>query len=356
MAATTQQHPAHTPDFRFSYSGYVQGIAQVLGLKENDLPDYLAGTGLSQEALYPGSTTHVGVAEFIRIIQNGQRIIRDPTVGLRCGKNLRNSIHGPVGVLSVNAPDLFNALMTPAEFAPLRLPIAETQVSFDEDWLICELSIRAEIPADNERIILEAFAVTLQNIIETYIGGTLESGRFEFAYSQPDYADQYADYFHVPVMFAQPKTVLRLPAELARQTKPDQDPAAYAAAYQLCTDLMNRMPDTALQIPDRIRRLLLSNSIGELTEEDVARALYISRRTMARRLDALGLSYRRIRQQLLMELSARYLTEDHLSVEATANLLGYHDTANFRRAFKRWYQVTPAEFRQRISGQNPGAT
>jgi AraC-like DNA-binding protein len=38
-----------------------------------------------------------------------------------------------------------------------------------------------------------------------------------------------------------------------------------------------------------------------------------------------------------------------MSVEAIAALLNYHDSANFRRAFKRWFQVSPDQYRQRLN-------
>ena len=69
-----------------------------------------------------------------------------------------------------------------------------------------------------------------------------------------------------------------------------------------------------------------------------------------RRLTAEGTGYRQIREELYAELAARHLREGELTVEAIAALLGYHDTANFRRAFRRWYGVPPGAYRQAAAG------
>ena len=57
------------------------------------------------------------------------------------------------------------------------------------------------------------------------------------------------------------------------------------------------------------------------------------------------IGYREIRDALFAELAASHLRQSELSVEAIAALLGYHDSANFRRAFRRWYGLSPSEFR-----------
>ena len=82
------------------------------------------------------------------------------------------------------------------------------------------------------------------------------------------------------------------------------------------------------------------------TEASVAHALYVSKRTLARRLRGEGNSYRGIRDQALSELSGRYLLESNQSIESIAASMGYHDSAAFRKAFKRWKGTTPSEFRR----------
>ena len=73
--------------------------------------------------------------------------------------------------------------------------------------------------------------------------------------------------------------------------------------------------------------------------------MFVSKRTLARRLEAEGTSYRAIREKVLSELAASHLRESGLTVEAVAVLLGYNDTAALRKAFRRWYGVTPSAFR-----------
>ena len=71
----------------------------------------------------------------------------------------------------------------------------------------------------------------------------------------------------------------------------------------------------------------------------------MSKRTLARKLDLEQTSFRQIRDQLLAQQASDYLRSSHLTVDAIAALLNYHDSANFRRAFKRWFGIAPVAFR-----------
>ena len=94
--------------------------------------------------------------------------------------------------------------------------------------------------------------------------------------------------------------------------------------------------------------MMLSQAPGLLSEEEAAATLFISKRTLARRLQQEGKRFRQIRDEILSQQASGYLRDSHLSVEAIAAQLNYHDTANFRRAFKRWFQLSPDQFRQRL--------
>jgi AraC-like DNA-binding protein len=78
----------------------------------------------------------------------------------------------------------------------------------------------------------------------------------------------------------------------------------------------------------------------------------VSERTLNRRLRGEGSSFREIKSALLQNWARQYLAETGHTVEAIAALLGYQDTANFRRAFRLWEGCSPGEFRRRGADGN----
>ena len=338
-----------TQDSFFIPSSYSRIVARELGLQERELGRLLQGTNLPKDILLPGDETHLTGRQQLRVLENAVRMGKVPEFGLRLGRQLQPSAHGPLGYLALSSPDLITALTSLRDFLPMRIPFAQLKMVLDQDWLRCSLEFRLAAQPEERRLLLECFALVIQSVVESVLGRELQGALFCFEYARPPYHRVYREYLHCPVKFSQPDNVILLPASLARVTNASGEPESYALAQDMCRRLLEQVPAASLSMTDRVRRLLLSQPTGSVTEEDVARAMFVSKRTLARRLAREGSGYRQIRDALLSELAARHLRESNLTVEAIAALLGYHDTANFRRAFRRWFGVTPSAFRKNAS-------
>lgn len=86
---------------------------------------------------------------------------------------------------------------------------------------------------------------------------------------------------------------------------------------------------------------------GEPSELGMATALGMSRRTLQRRLAALGLSYKRLVDDTRGTLALRYLDDPQRSLTEITFLLGFSEQSAFTRAFRRWHGASPSDFRRR---------
>jgi len=87
---------------------------------------------------------------------------------------------------------------------------------------------------------------------------------------------------------------------------------------------------------------------GEPKREAVAQALHLSQRTLQRRLQEEGGSFQQLLDDTRRELAQQYLAQPGLSLLEVAYLLGFADPSNFFRAFRRWFGLTPGEYRARL--------
>jgi AraC-like DNA-binding protein len=89
---------------------------------------------------------------------------------------------------------------------------------------------------------------------------------------------------------------------------------------------------------------------GEANADAACRALKLSRRTLQRRLKAEKTSFQKVLQEVREVLAVNYLGDARLKTLEIAMLLGYSNISTFTTAFKSWYDLPPAEYRQKILG------
>ena len=167
-----------------------------------------------------------------------------------------------------------------------------------------------------------------------------------FAHRAPRDCGEHARFFGGPLRFATGENALVLPTALldlpCRRTDPLRRRRCwigYAADW-----LSAPRPAT---LAERARAALSEDlQVGNVTARVSAARLAASVRTLHRALAAEGTSYRRLLDQLRLDIAERHLRDDRMSVAEVGVLpLGFSEISAFHRAFKRWTGRTPVTFR-----------
>ena len=82
--------------------------------------------------------------------------------------------------------------------------------------------------------------------------------------------------------------------------------------------------------------------------DEVAAELSLSRRSLTRRLEAEGLTFRELVEEARRRAAEQLLPDLAIPLDDVAARVDYSDRASFIRAFKRWHGVTPAQWRKTI--------
>ena len=77
--------------------------------------------------------------------------------------------------------------------------------------------------------------------------------------------------------------------------------------------------------------------------EQLACNFHVTSRTLRRYLNALGVSYRSLLEEVRMTKAMAYL-QANITVQQVASKLGYADPSNFARAFRKWTGHPPSHF------------
>jgi len=333
-------------------TNYSRLIARELGLSARQLPRLLRGTGIGASQ-FLNDDSLLTPAQQIRILRNALALSGQPEFGLRLGERLTPSTHGAMGFAVCSSPDLLTALQAFHSFMPTRAGFIHLQLQQAEDCTECLFDFQVALDEDVARCLADTVVKAFFAAGEFIVGRPLHEAEVCFAHPAPAYRAIYPEYLPGPIHFGCDQLKIRFPMALCRMPNVSANSENFSLALQQCESMLARLQTREPDYRTRLKKMMLSHPPGRLCEEEAAAALFMSKRTLARKLKQEHSSFRRIRDEILSRQADHYLHDGQLSVEAIASLLNYHDSASFRRAFKRWFGCPPEQYRQRV--HRPGA-
>lgn len=104
----------------------------------------------------------------------------------------------------------------------------------------------------------------------------------------------------------------------------------------------HQFKNTIRKVEATLIELMPSGIVGI---NDVAKAMGLNTRSLQYKLVQLDTSFTQVLNTVRQSSAKRYLQSSDKSVNEIAYLLGFSEPSHFNRAFKRWYQQTPSDFR-----------
>jgi AraC-like DNA-binding protein len=148
------------------------------------------------------------------------------------------------------------------------------------------------------------------------------------------------------IAFGGPRTRLHMPRAMFDEPLPQADRHTLQMCLAQCDALMQRREQRS-GITSLVRSKLFRESGLFPTLPDVAAELSVHPRTLRRRLDAEGTSFRDLLNEARSAVAVDLLRNVGLTVEEVSRRLGYTEVSAFSHAFKRWYGVAPSTYSRR---------
>jgi len=204
------------------------------------------------------------------------------------------------------------------------------------------------LPAGINEFIVAAFYTVSARL--SGVDGVLVAAHF--AHDAPAVTTEYERIFHCALKFGEPYNALVLPRWLLDFPMPQAD-AELQRAYELRGEELLRWLPQATTVAGKVRSLAVAGLAGdEMDMDTVARKLHMSVATLRRRLKQEGTTLRRIVDEVRFDLAKRYLRRPDLAISEIAYRLGFSHVNAFHKAFKRWTDTAPVDYRVRVREQN----
>ena len=340
--------PLIPPGLRHPAAG-VAVLARTLQDLGCDPAPLLARAGLAGQAAGPGQA--VPAEREISFIRAALEASGRPDLGLLAGRGHRFPVFGFWGLALAASPTLASAIRIGLQYVDLTHTFLHW--NFQRGGAAAELEMRASFPlGELETFFVERDAAAAATLLEDLTGRREGLCAAHFAYPAPGWSDRYAAAFGCAVSFGAQRHALHVDARLLDQPLPGGDPVTAAAAETQCRRLLDSLAPVG-GLATRVRRFLLTHPGRLPTQDETARGLGLSRRSLRRRLAEEGTGFRALASEVRFGLVGGYLENTALSLDEIAARTGFSDAANLSHAFRRWSGTTPGAWRRR-GGSAPG--
>jgi AraC-like DNA-binding protein len=177
----------------------------------------------------------------------------------------------------------------------------------------------------------------------------------DFPYEPSDPLDEYAAAFWGPCRFMRPLTQVQFPSRFLHrriiQTQSDVEESFSNDQVDLVA-VPGVHRSWNILIKAKLKECLIKTE-SMLSIEDLAREFNVSSKTLRRRLEDEGISFRHIKEEIRREVVLKWLSERDIPIGEVSLRAGFAERNGLVRAVRSWVGVSPKEYREMMIGGAP---
>lgn len=190
----------------------------------------------------------------------------------------------------------------------------------------------------------------LYDMCRSVYGEDFSLMRVDLRRARPNCAEKFKERFKAPVVFGAEENIIYISRNVALKPLPTANADLARINEEIVDQYLAQLTQGEMSV--RVRTKLIQRlPSGNISQDEVASELFMSARTLQRRLKEEGISYQEVLRSTREDLATRYMKDEQTSVSEIAYLLGFSEVANFTRAFKSWTGVAPTDYRQALREQ-----
>jgi AraC-like DNA-binding protein len=317
----------------------------------------LQGTGIDPSTLSEPDTEIVAHQE-LRVIGNIVESLDDPAgAGLDAGLRYRLTAYGIWSFALLASKSVRDAHAVAMEFVDLTY--AFTCVSAVETpggLLVSYDDLEPALSESVRRFVLERDLAAAMVIWRDGLAQQITPLRLTLRLPMPADAGRFEQVFGVTPEFEAARTVMTMDGRLLDLPLPQASELTAKVCAAQCAELLDRK-QARRGVSGRVRDELIASVPRIPTQDEIARSLHVSIRTLRRQLADEGTSFRALVEHTRQGLAEELLRTGRLTIEQVADRVGYSEASSFVHAFIRWNGVAPRRWaRERsMTAARPGS-
>lgn len=310
-----------------------------------DADTCLLGTGIVEAQLRDPDTL-IEREQEMRLVENLILALPEvPALGFELGLQYNIATFGIWGFALRTSRTLREAFQTALRYLPLSTAYCRFATFQDER----EFGLSADpgaIPQHLRQFLLERDTATALNLFDELSLSGLRVLRLEYQGRDPGHAQRIEALCGIAPRYGAARNAVVLRRGDAELPLPMYDAHLVRLLEDQCRAQLERRQVAGLA--GQVRQLILGPLGLVASLEDVAQQLAMAPRSLRRRLEEEGTSFRDLVDAERRQLATRLLEGTQMKLDEMALQLGYSDTASFARAFRRWFGQAPGEHRRAL--------
>jgi AraC-like DNA-binding protein len=272
------------------------------------------------------------------------RLIEDPCFGLAAATSWHPSYLGTLGYAMLASSSLritlerlvrFFSIITSVNSGELIEDAANKTLTFN--------FIYKDTPLPSYRE--DAALALILSILRGNLQRTFSPISVSFKHSNRKCLKRYSDFFRSPVIFDAPISSLTLSLEIADQNLPSGNKELATLNDQIMSQYLAKLETSSLR--KRVQTIIIEHlPSGNITIENIARQLAVSRRSLQRQLHEEGETFTSLLEKTRQDIARQYVKDKQYELTEIAFLLGFSELSTFSRSFKRWTGQSPDQYRK----------
>lgn len=321
--------------------GYVLGIVNALEQRGLNADKLLQSAGIRHRPKND-PLDRLPSNKISRLFDACVKATDDQCFGLSASRYLNIANFHAMGCALTASDSLWEMCQRLRRYSPIASELGH--ISLEESDTEVKLIIKMETVACDETQDM-AFSFIIR-LMRSLYKNSFQPKWVELMRPQPSQGtDPFLNFFRCPITFGNPQAVFSFQKieMLAPLAGANQELARYndnlSKRYLMLLDRSN----FARLVKGKMLELMPS---GNVSKKLVSQQLNMSLNNLQCKLAQQNTSYSALYDSVRREIACDHLKQQHLSICEISYLVGFSDTSNFTRAFKRWKGVSPSEYRE----------
>ncbi|PND54234.1 hypothetical protein CRM90_29090 [Mycobacterium sp. ENV421] len=292
---------------------YLMVLAELLERRGVDGDRWLGESGLARDTLSQPDH-YLNLTEVTGAIHAALRLSNDPALGLYLSQQLNLHAHGLLGVVGMLSSNVRDSLEVGFRYAATRSPLVDLRLTETDREAVIHVDLNAELPEDVERFVIESLVFSFATMANFLFDGDIPPATVEMSMAEPAHAELYSVFYRAPLTIRFDadgnrlhfrRDVLDRPLPLANQQTRNLVEKQVSQEMERLT----RHPAEGEAIIPQVKALITEMPGYYPAMEEVAERLAVTTRTLHRRIEKAGTSFKSLVDNARFAEATRYLED-----------------------------------------------